>query len=246
LRVVRTIAALVATCLLACVMLSEQFSEAYAQQPTQAQPTEPRLMVPSDDVLLIMIRAMLIAVDQANVTGNYNVLRDMAAPGFREANSTDKLAQIFAKLRQRKLDLNPILVIQPKLYRKPEITSQGLLRITGFFPTDPERINFDLLFQPVHGQWRLFGILVNTTPSQPASVLEVVPAAPVEAPAAAAPAKPAASSPQTPNATKPSNTAKKGPSETDQDIRDRLDNPPSPPPEDEQPKERSFWNPFDR
>ncbi|MBK5199245.1 MAG: hypothetical protein JJE37_13360 [Methyloceanibacter sp.] len=42
-----------------------------------------------------------------------------------------------------------------------------MLRITGFFLTKPEQVNFDLAFQPVDGQWRLFGISVNTSQAKP-------------------------------------------------------------------------------
>jgi hypothetical protein len=52
--------------------------------------------VPTDDVLLILIRSSLIALNQANVTGNYSVLRDIGAPDFKQANGADRLAQIFA------------------------------------------------------------------------------------------------------------------------------------------------------
>ena len=258
------------TSLLACSAISAESSQPQQQQTTKlrqppqrqlaqngqpqpSQQTKPppnarQLMVPSDDVLLILIRATLSALDQANVTGNYTVLRDMAAPGFKQANSAEKLAKVFAN--RRNVDFAPILVIEPKLYRKAEITSGGMLRITGFFPTDPERINFDLFFQPVQGRWQLFGISINTVPSQRASVLEVAPqAAPAQAPEAAAPAKPAESpirAPETPNAANTGSTATKNQSGTEVDIRDRLDNAPSPPPEDEKPKEKSSWNPFDR
>jgi hypothetical protein len=251
------------TSLLACSAISAESSQPQQQQTTSlrqpllrlAQNGQPQssqktrqLMVPSDDVLLILIRATLIALYQANVTGNYTVLRDMAAPGFKQANSTEALAKIFAN--QRHVDFAPILVIQPKLFRKAEITSAGMLRITGFFPTDPERITFDLLFQPVQGRWQLFGISVNTVPSQPESVLEVAPqAAPNETPEAAAPAQPAQSpirAPKAPKAANSDSTDTKNPSGTDVDIRDRLDNAPSPPAEEEKPKEKSFWNSFDR
>jgi hypothetical protein len=49
--------------------------------------------VPTDDVLLILIRSSLIALNQANVTGNYSVLRDIGAPDFKQANGADRLAQ---------------------------------------------------------------------------------------------------------------------------------------------------------
>jgi hypothetical protein len=97
----------------------------------------------------------------------------MGAPGFQAANSSARLAEVFANLRQRNLDLSPILLFQPKLLHKPEIDAKGMLRVTGFFPTQPERVNFDLLFQPVQGQWRLFGIAADTsqTPQPPAASL---------------------------------------------------------------------------
>jgi hypothetical protein len=50
----------------------------------------------------------------------------------------------------------------------------------------------------------------------------------------------------TPKATDTETTVSKNPSGTDVDIRDQLDSPPSPSPEDEKPKEKSFCNPFDR
>jgi hypothetical protein len=57
----------------------------------------------------------------------------------------------------------------PTLTQPAFITDAGMLRVTGFFPTKPEQVNFDLLFQPVGGQWRLFGISVKTRqPPHPA------------------------------------------------------------------------------
>jgi hypothetical protein len=44
----------------------------------------------------------------------------------------------------------------------PGLDGNGMLRLTGNFPTRPLQINFDLLFQNVGGQWRLFGISVAT------------------------------------------------------------------------------------
>jgi hypothetical protein len=256
---VRNTIALFSTSLL-CVILSAQPSPSQtrqrlaqngasqpAPQQTETQPQGPRLTVPTDDVLLILIRATLIALNQANVTDNYTVLRDLGAPAFKENNSADKLAQVFASIRQRKLDLTLILLVQPKLYRKPVITPKGLLRITGFFPTDREPINFDLMFQAVEGRWRLFGISADSASPQQAPAAQVAPQAPAKEPEEAAPASsPAAEVPKKPKAPSTSSNGSTSPSGSEADIRNRLDNPPSPPPEDEKPKEKSFWNPFAR
>jgi hypothetical protein len=119
--------------------------------------------LPDPAAMVALIRSHVIALNQANMTGNYSVLRDMAAPGFQAANSFAQLSTIFAALRGRQLDLGPVAVIEPKLYRPPAIDQGGKLRLTGFFPSEPERVNFDLAFQNVAGEWRLFGIGVNTS-----------------------------------------------------------------------------------
>jgi hypothetical protein len=38
-----------------------------------------------------------------------------------------------------------------------------MLLLKGFFPTNPEQVNFELVFQWVDTQWRLFGIAVTTS-----------------------------------------------------------------------------------
>ena len=49
-----------------------------------------------------------------------------------------------------------------------------MLVVTGFLPTQPQQINFQLSFQPVNGRWRLFGLNVqsgapNGSPAKSAS-----------------------------------------------------------------------------
>jgi hypothetical protein len=116
----------------------------------------------------MLIRRTLLTLNDANLSGNYTVMRDLAAPGFQAANDAAKLAEIFANLRNRKIDLAPILFFDPKLVRKPEITQNGMLHLSGFLPTRPEQVNFDLLFEKTD-RWRLFGIAVNTAPTQTAT-----------------------------------------------------------------------------
>jgi hypothetical protein len=118
--------------------------------------------VPDDYKIAMLIRTSLIALNQANITGNYSVLRDLGAPGFRDANNPTRLAELFANLRLRSIDLEPILVVDPKV-AEPFINERGMLRIKGFFPTAPEQVNFELAYQLIGQQWRLFAISVTTS-----------------------------------------------------------------------------------
>ena len=118
--------------------------------------------------VLILIRSTLLALDQANKTGNYTVLRDLGAPGF-QTNSAARLGEIFAKQRVDNLDLSGVAVIDPQLSLLPQIEANGLMHMAGLFPSVPTQVNFDLSFAPVNGQWRLFGISVSLGQSAPAA-----------------------------------------------------------------------------
>jgi hypothetical protein len=231
-----------------------QEQEPHAQSSPAAPPPDlqdlgPRLPMPSDDVLLMLIESSVMALNQANTTGNYSVLREIGAPAFQNANSVERLAQLFAPLRSRNLDLSPILLIQPKLFRAPEMNAKGMIRVMGFFPTSPERVNFDLIFQPVQSRWRLFGIAVSTRPAPPATQRQSPPdeKPTTEEPKAEAQPKPE-SEPTKPAAAKKPAAKPKPAAEAQEpapDVRDRIDNPPAPPPA-EKPKQKSGWNPFGR
>lgn len=142
-----------------------------APPPADAKqaPAASAAQMPDAYKLELLIRTTIIALNQANATGNYTVLRDLASPNFQSANDPARLAEIFAGLRARKLDLSPILVFPPKLVQPPAIGPDGRLRLTGFFDTKPERVIFDLMFEQVERDWRLFGVALEVAPPAPAS-----------------------------------------------------------------------------
>jgi hypothetical protein len=151
--------------------------------------------------VLILVRTTILALDQANKTGNYTVLRDLGAPGF-QANTAARLAEIFATQRRDSVDLSGVAVIDPQLTVLPQIEANGMMRMAGFFPSVPQQVNFELLFAPVSGQWRLFGLSLNVGQSGPAAPQPQAAASPASP---GAPTPPAASphSPSPPAQTKP-------------------------------------------
>ena len=180
----RSPADLIAAVSAAMLLLS---SPARAETPVKRAPaTEtPASPTPAQidrNGLLILLRNSLSALDQANKTGNYTVLRDLAAPGFAAANNAARLGEIFANLRNGKVDLSGVLVMEPQLTVMPEITPNGLLHFAGFFPSASSRLNFEILFAPVDGQWRLFGLGAGMGSAAP--VAPAPPPAPAPAPEA--------------------------------------------------------------
>lgn len=116
--------------------------------------------------VLILIRTTLLALDDANKSGNYTVLRDLGAPAF-QANTDARLAEIFAAQRKENLDLSGVAVLEPQLTVLPQIEPSGMMRMAGFFPSVPTQVNFELLYAPVNRQWRLFGLSVSLGQAAP-------------------------------------------------------------------------------
>jgi hypothetical protein len=148
---------LLAPARLFCAALALAAVSAAAQVP--APPATP---AGSPDNITVdkLVWSAMAAVDQANQTGNYSVLRDLGAPSFQAGNSAATLAQIFTPLRSQNIDLSYALTVIPTLQFPAAIVQGGLLRIRGVFPLRPSAIGFDLLYQNVNGQWRIYGISV--------------------------------------------------------------------------------------
>jgi hypothetical protein len=164
-----------------CAPALAQAAKKPAAAPTQAQLDK--------NGALILIRSSLLALDQANKTGSYTVLRDIGAPGFQDANTAAKLGDVFANLRRDGVDLSGVAVLEPQLTAIPQVEANRMMRMVGVFPSVPTQIKFEVLYAPVQGQWRLYGVSVAVASATPAA-----PAAPgeVAAPAAKKPAAPAA------------------------------------------------------
>lgn len=132
--------------------------------PKPATATPPVLALPPPEVLLVLIRTTLVALNQAVQTGNFTVLHDLGSPDFQTANSPAQLGIVFADLHNRNIDLSPVVVVTPEVSEPPAFTPGGMLRLVGYFPTRPLEVKFQMLFQPVNGQWRMFGMSVDAAP----------------------------------------------------------------------------------
>lgn len=130
-------------------------------QPAPVPAPAPAPLPPVD--LLIMdklVWSTMAAVDQANVTGNYSVLRDLGAPSFQANNSAATLGGIFEQLRRQRIDLSNALIVAPTYQAGTAVLPSGALRAKGVFALRPTAIAFDLIYQNVAGQWRLLGVSI--------------------------------------------------------------------------------------
>jgi hypothetical protein len=113
----------------------------------------------------MLIRNTLTLVNHGNLTGNYTVLRDLASDNFRRRNTAADLSATFANLRQQKLDLSPILVIEPQLTQAPAELAPGRWQLVGEFPTRPKSVQFALVFVRVETGWMIDEVALRVTPA---------------------------------------------------------------------------------
>lgn len=139
----------------------------------------------------LLVRSTLVALHQANLTGNYTVLRDLGGMQFQALFSATALADRFRAFRDRAINLGPAVLFDAQLDVDPRLTTDGLLRIVGHFPTEPQQVIFDFTYRFELGQWRIEDLnvglrqavaAVQPPPSMPA------PAPPLQEPATIAPA----------------------------------------------------------
>jgi len=150
------------------------------QQPGIAPPPSP-MPVPNELELAKLIWSTMAAVDHANISGNYSVLRDLSAPAFQINNDAARLAKIFESLRAANVDLSNTMLLAPTYRTAPVILSPDVLHVQGYFGLRPTAIGFDLYYQWLQGRWRLYGVqIVPATMAniQPGAAPEPVPAPP--------------------------------------------------------------------
>ena len=169
--------ALICFSLLASSIAVPGLSYAQFVLPTPVPMHEPEAApaIPDDVHIVLMIRNAVIALSQANITGNYTVVREMGTADFQMTNSPARLAEIFATLRSRKIDLSPVMVFSPKLTSGPALDGQ-VLRVAGYFPTSPEQVQFELAYQHAGDQWLLGGIAVSVAPPADGAQASAAPA----------------------------------------------------------------------
>jgi hypothetical protein len=119
----------------------------FTSSPAAAQPgsraaqlpaAQQQAVQPPVDALTVarLVWSSLAALDHANQTGNYSVLRDLGAPSFQVNNSAATLAGIFERIRTAQIDLSYAFNVNrfgifPPLYSRPGCFASAVLSRSG-------------------------------------------------------------------------------------------------------------------
>lgn len=118
--------------------------------------------VPNKDDQEMLVKTTLLTFNDANLTGDYSVLRAKSSKPFREQFNEEKLKEIFKDFVDKKVDLG-IVAIKPAI---PDadgaVDKNGVLELSGHFATQPKILKYKLQYFVSEGLWKPYGIHVST------------------------------------------------------------------------------------
>lgn len=115
--------------------------------------------LPTPKVEEVMVKVALLTLNDANLTGNYDVFHAKMARPFRERFSAATLKQAFATFAGHHIDAiagMPIVSTDG-----PRIGDNGALLLRGHFDTTPSRLSYALDYAMSEGEWKLITIDVK-------------------------------------------------------------------------------------
>lgn len=116
----------------------------------------------SPEGLEMLIKNAIAAVNHANITGNFTVLRELVSERLRQEMTGADLAGTFAGLHG--MDLSPILVLKPEFAEPPSEQPRGRLLLRGHFTTRPQWLGFVLIFTRAPKGWMIDDISLALLP----------------------------------------------------------------------------------
>lgn len=112
--------------------------------------------LPTPLVEEVMVKTSLLTLNDANITGNYDVMYAKMAKAFRDRFGADTLKQAFKSFAGKHIDIiaaKPIVATN-----EARINGNGALMLRGYFDTTPSRLSYELDYAVSEGEWKLIAI----------------------------------------------------------------------------------------
>lgn len=119
--------------------------------------------VPSDAELQTLVKNTLTDFGKACAEGDFDDFHanDLAKP-FREQFSAEDLRKTFDSFVQQKINVAPAIKnMQATFSPAPSVNEDGVLSVSGSYPTTPSETKFDLKYVKEGGQWKVLSIKVK-------------------------------------------------------------------------------------
>jgi hypothetical protein len=119
------------------------------------------LDMPSPFVQEVLIKSILVTLNDAVASDNFTVLHAKISTPFRDQFPPDKLRAVFKDLIEKHAVFDAIVASPVIPEEDAKIDEKGVLRLKGRFDTAPKKVKYQLGFIPSDGQWKLSGIAID-------------------------------------------------------------------------------------
>ncbi len=119
------------------------------------------LDMPSPFVQEVLIKSILVTLNDAVASDNFKVLHAKISKPFRDQFPPEKLRAIFKDLVEKHAVFDAIVASPVIAEEDAKIDEKGVLRLKGHFDTTPKKVRYQFGFIPSDGQWKLSGITID-------------------------------------------------------------------------------------
>ncbi len=131
-------------------------------QTSQFQSTtqSPKLLTLSEAAQLT--KQSIIALGDSINSRNFGSFHSGPSKLWQRQTTPEQLAESFQSFVDAKIDLTVIRPLEPPFDKEPFLDENGVLKLTGHFPTSPARLLFNLSFISEDQLWKLVRVNVTT------------------------------------------------------------------------------------
>lgn len=139
----------------------EQAGAAVRQPGEDRAEAPPPTAVPADEDLAGLATESVLALNRSILDRDFTSFYGSVSKLWQAQTSVEELAAAFRVFVDNEIDLSGVADLEPVFEPRPEIDSEGALRLSGYFPTAPVRVFFGLRYVREAAGWKLLGIQVD-------------------------------------------------------------------------------------
>lgn len=123
-----------------------------------------QVALPSREEAAALVNATTAEFAAAVSAGDFAEMHGSASGEFQAQVSLDQFEESFSEFVSQAIDLTILRDYEPMFTSDPALSAQNILRVEGYYPTEPSRAHFTYTYVHNGTAWKLLGIDFNIRP----------------------------------------------------------------------------------
>jgi hypothetical protein len=119
------------------------------------------LDMPGPSVQEVLVKSILVTLNDAVATDNFTVLHAKISKPFRDQFPPEKLRAVFRNLIEKHAVFDAVVAEKMIPDEEARIDEKGVLKLKGHFQTAPKQVKYELAFIQSEGAWKLSGVTID-------------------------------------------------------------------------------------